>query len=180
MRDGDYAVAFGHHTNKNVDLVLDAWMDLVRGDQAPHLRLTGVPDEHRAIVEMAVAERRLGARVTVLPFLASADFERLFAQSGLIVFPSDFEGFGLPVIETMRLGKPVVVGPDEAVLEVAAGHATVMAKWTSAALSAAVGEALCASPARLEAARDYATGFTWARATSQSRAAMLAARDRRS
>jgi glycosyltransferase involved in cell wall biosynthesis len=91
------------------------------------------------------------------------------------VFPSDFEGFGLPVVEGMLLGKPVVVGPDEAVLEVAGGHAAVMSGWTSSALADAVRAGLAMSPDQLAAARAHAAEFTWERTTRQSRAAVVAA-----
>ena len=55
----------------------------------------------------------------------------MLADAELVVFPSDFEGFGLPVVEGMLLGKPVVLGPEPATNEVAGGHAAVAADWTS-------------------------------------------------
>ena len=175
---GDYAVAFGHHTNKNVDLVLDAWQQLVRVPPergVPRLRITGLGGTAREAVAAQLRQRDLEAVVELMPFLDAADFERLFAGAGLVVFPSDFEGFGLPVVEGMLLGKPVVVGPDEAVLEVAGGHAAVMAGWTSTALADATRRAVSLGPEELRAARDRAAEFTWERTTRQSRAAVLAA-----
>ena len=59
----------------------------------------------------------------------------MLAEADLVVFPSDFEGFGLPVVEGMLLGKPVVLGPEPATNEVAGGHAAVAADWTPAALA---------------------------------------------
>lgn len=177
---GKYAVAFGHHTNKNVDLVLDAWRSLADGPgAAPQLRITGLRGGARAHVADAVRSRGLTDCVELLPFLNDDEFERLFAGAGLIVFPSDFEGFGLPVVEAMRLGKPVVVGPDDAVLEISGGHASVMRDWTAQSLEEALREALTLSPNELSAARIHAAEFTWERTTRQSREALLSAPTRR-
>ncbi len=76
----------------------------------------------------------------------------------MIVFPSDFEGFGLPVAEGMRLGKAVVIGPERATTEVAGGHAFVMADWTADALADAVRAAEAMTDEQRAAARGRGDG----------------------
>jgi glycosyltransferase involved in cell wall biosynthesis len=93
----------------------------------------------------------------------------VFGAADLVVFPSDFEGFGLPVVEGMLLGKPVVLGPEPATTEVAGGHAAVAADWTPAALADAVRRARALAGAELEAARAWAATFTWERTVRQTR-----------
>ena len=87
----------------------------------------------------------------------------------MVVFPSDFEGFGLPVVEGMLLGKPVVLGPEPATNEIAGGHAAVAADWTAAALADAVRRARAMTSGELEAARAWAATFTWERTIRQTR-----------
>ncbi|NHA01524.1 glycosyltransferase family 4 protein [Nocardioides sp. W3-2-3] len=58
---------------------------------------------------------------SLMPWLDDDAFQRCFAGAGLIVFPSDFEGFGLPAAEALRLGIPLVVSADEALAEVTGG-----------------------------------------------------------
>lgn len=160
------AITFAHHSNKNLDLVLAGWQQVVRTlEGAPTLLVLGVGAARRAELAQRLAELGLDGHVEVAPFLPDDAFREAFGAARLILFPSDFEGFGLPVAEGMRLGIPVVIGPEPATQEVAAGHALVMDSWTPAALAEGVRQALTLSPERLEAARRYAEVYTW-RATA--------------
>lgn len=161
-------VTFAHHTNKNLDLVLDGWQLL--GPAAPELLVLGVPGDRRTPLEEAVARRGLTGSVVLAPFLDEADFRRTLAGAAMVLFPSDFEGFGLPVVEGMRLGVPVVIGPEPATREVAGGHAFEMATWQPDELARAVRAGLAATPAQLAGAREHAAAFTWANTVTQTRA----------
>jgi glycosyltransferase involved in cell wall biosynthesis len=171
----EYALAFGQWGNKNVDLVLDAWALLRRdGGDPPPLVIVGLPEHARAGVESGVASRRLADLVTVRPWLSTEEFQRQFTGASLVVFPSDFEGFGLPALEAMRLGIAVVVTPDPALYEVTGGLATVMEGWDAAALARAVPLARATSAAELARGVEHASEFTWASTARQVRAALTA------
>ncbi len=107
-------------------------------------------------------ELGLAGVVTISPWLPKEVFREQFASSSLVVFPSDFEGFGLPTVEAMRLGIPVVITPEPALLEVTGGHATVVDGEGPEALARAVEVARHASPEAIAAARRHAAAFTWA------------------
>ncbi len=169
-----YALAFGQWGNKNVGLVLEAWQLLrTHGDAVP-LVIVGVPDEGRDAVEAQIRTGDLDEMVTVKPWLTSEEFHRQFTSASLVVFPSDYEGFGLPAVEAMRLGIPVVVTPDRALLEVTGGLASVMDGWDAEALARAVPSTLRSSPEALAAARDHASVLTWRRTAESARAAIQA------
>jgi glycosyltransferase involved in cell wall biosynthesis len=174
--DDRYAIAFGHTSNKNVDLVLDAWSVLhAEGGATMSLRLVGVPQSERSRLRDRVAELGLTGVVTLSPWLTEESFREQFASSDLVVFPSDFEGFGLPAVEAMRLGIPVVITPDPALLEVTAGHATVVDGEGPAALAKAVAVALEVPAGDLAAAKRYAARFTWANFASGVRSLLTEA-----
>ena len=156
-----YAVAFGQFGNKNAGMVIDAWAILRDRGEAMPLKMIGMPDEARGDAEAQL--RRLGLEdlVELEGWLFGEDLERRFASAALLAFPSNFEGFGLPPVEAMRLGIPVVITPEPALLEVAGGHATVMEDWTAAALANAVTRAGSKTPEELEAARRRAEEFSW-------------------
>jgi glycosyltransferase involved in cell wall biosynthesis len=164
------SVAFAHHTNKNPDLILDAWAILAgTTDEVPPLLMLGVSGAARATLLAMVEERSLGAHVTLAPFLPEPEFREAISAAASIVFPSDFEGFGLPIVEGMALGKPVVIGPEPGTLEVAGGHAVVMADWTAASLAAAMRRAGRLSQPELVEARAWGESFTWDRTVAQTR-----------
>ena len=164
------SVAFAHHTNKNPDLILDAWATLAtRTDVVPPLLFVGVSATNRERLGAMIAERSLGQHVTLAPFLPDDEFRRTFSAAASIVFPSDFEGFGLPIVEGMALGKPVVIGPEPASTEVAGGHAVMMADWTADALADAMTAVGHLSRQQLEQAQTWGASFTWDRTVSQTR-----------
>jgi glycosyltransferase involved in cell wall biosynthesis len=168
-----YALAFGQWGNKNVGLVLDAWARLQRdGDDPPPLVIVGVPEASRVTVQANAAARGLTQLVTVKPWLDQDEFQRQFTGASMVVFPSDYEGFGLPALEAMRLGIPVVITPDPALLEVTGGLATVMDGWDAAALTRAVPLARAQSAEDLERGVKHASEFTWGRAAGAVRATL--------
>lgn len=137
---------------------------------------------HREALTTAIEQRGLSGSVRLAPFLAEDEFQRVMAAAAMIVFPSDFEGFGLPVVEGMLLGCPVVIGPERATNEIAGGHAYVSDDWSPESLADAVEAAGRQTVTERDAARTHAGEFTWARTVEQTRDAvqeMIAARGSR-
>jgi len=179
---GGQAIAFAHQVNKNPDRIVDAWADgRRRGLGLPDLTILGTGGD-RGRLAARVAAAGLTGQVTLAPFLPDEDFQQVMRAASMIVFPSDFEGFGLPVIEGMLLGAPVVIGPEPACLEVAGGFASVLDEWTPAGLADAVVRARDFDAAHLERARAHAEEFTWRRCAEHTRsilAGIAPAADRR-
>jgi glycosyltransferase involved in cell wall biosynthesis len=162
-----YALAFGQWGNKNADLVLDTWALLAsRGAGTLPLVVVGVPDQARAALEAQADALGLRGLVTIRSWLTRREFQQTFSSASLVVFPSDYEGFGLPPVEAMRLGIPVVVTPERTLLEVTAGLATVTDGWDAPALADAVDRARATSPEDLDKAQCHAATYTW-RATAE-------------
>lgn len=164
-----YALAFGHFANKNVDAVLDAWAAyLARPDAQPWtLRLVGMGRLDRESAQARVDRLGLGDRVELMPWLDDDTFVRVFAGAGLVVFPSEFEGYGLPPVEAMRLGIPVVISTDPALLEMADGHAEVAEDLSARPLAASIANAIARTPEELADARRHTDALSW-RAMAQT------------
>jgi glycosyltransferase involved in cell wall biosynthesis len=167
--EGEYAIAFGQYANKNVDLVLHAWADLKARNEHLPLRIFGIPEAGRATASAMIADLGLSDVVTTLPWLPAEEFHENFASASLVVFPSDFEGFGLPAIEAMVLGIPLVVSTDPALVEITGGHAVTTTSQSPAVLAEAVIRARHRSPEELEAAQRHAAGFTWRKSAARMR-----------
>jgi glycosyltransferase involved in cell wall biosynthesis len=164
------AITFAHHTNTNPELVLEGWAaGRGRGLPMPELLVLGTGQD-RDRLAARVADLGLTSTVRLAPFLADDEFAAVMRSASMVVFPSGFEGFGLPVVEGMLSGVPVVIGPEPATLEVAGGYASVLADWTPEALAEAVDAASHFDAAYLAQARAHAAAFTWARCVEETRA----------
>ena len=105
---------------------------------------------------LAAALRAEGA--SLRGYVEKDELARLYREAACLVWPSRFEGFGLPVVEAMASGLPVVATPEPAVQEVA-GDAALYAE--PAGLAAAVRRAL-AEHGRLRAAGlERARAYSW-------------------
>jgi glycosyltransferase involved in cell wall biosynthesis len=93
-----------------------------------------------------------------------ADLAALYAGASLLVMPSRAEGFGLPVLEAMSLGVPVVTSDDPAMREVGGGATQLFPVGDPAALCAAITRVLSDAPLRaqmVEAGRSRARDYDW-------------------
>jgi glycosyltransferase involved in cell wall biosynthesis len=167
-----YALAFGHFPNKAVDRVIEAWAILRARGEARPLVLVGLPESERERSSERLRAAGLEDLVTPLPWLEREEFRARFASAGLIVFPSDFEGFGLPAVEAMRLGIPLVISADEALLEATGGHATVVEETDPPSLAEAISAAWATSPDELGRARAYVDRNGWVEVARETRAAL--------
>jgi glycosyltransferase involved in cell wall biosynthesis len=86
---------------------------------------------------------KLGASVHDLGKLSPVDLITAFTAAECVVLPSEYEGFGLPVVEAMACGTPVIISDAPALVEVAGGAALVFERNNDQALSGAI-DRLCA------------------------------------
>jgi glycosyltransferase involved in cell wall biosynthesis len=117
-------------------------------------------------VEAQALVAPLGDRVHVLGFLPAAERDALYAGAALFCYPSTFEGFGLPVLEAMAHGTPVVTSAGTATAEVAGDAAVLIDPYDVGALADALAELLDdgGRAAELAAAGPVrARTFTWER-----------------
>ena len=106
-------------------------------------------------------------------YVPKDELVRLYQSAACLVFPSRYEGFGLPVVEAMACGTPVVAAPEPALEEVA-GDAAIFTDDLAEGVRRALAERERLSAAGLERAK----AFSWretARLTADVYRRMLAA-----
>ncbi|GAG07760.1 unnamed protein product, partial [marine sediment metagenome] len=109
-------------------------------------------------------------RVRILGFVDEADLPALYRSAVLFVFPSLYEGFGLPVLEAMACGVPVVCSNASALPEVAGDAALLVDPLDTGGLAKAMARVLEDTDLRREMiARGLAQAarFTWEQAARQ-------------
>lgn len=111
--------------------------------------------------------RTAGGRCRYLGYVSTPDLSALYSAATALVIPSYVEGFGLPAIEAMRCGCPVIASNAPALLEVCGGAAIHVPARDTSALAAAL-RALAISRALRESLAARGTGraskFNWATA----------------
>ncbi|HHN94449.1 MAG TPA: glycosyltransferase family 1 protein [Anaerolineae bacterium] len=154
---------------KNYPLLIHAWAALA---DAPPLVIAG--GKGWLYDEIFAAARRHGDRVRLIGFVDDADLPALYRHAALFAFPSLYEGFGLPVLEAMACGVPVVCADDSSLPEVAGEAARLVNPHDRAAWTAALARVLDDHSLRermIAAGLSQAARFTWDRAARQLRSA---------
>ncbi|CAN5685187.1 hypothetical protein BH09PLA1_BH09PLA1_24760 [soil metagenome] len=157
----------GLNFRKNAELVLRAW-PIMRA-RFPDLLLV-IPGNCEA--RYRDAARSLGSSVQMLGFVDDEALRSLYHHAALVWFPTRYEGFGLPVIEAMACGAPVVASDCTSIPEISGSAARLAPPDSESEHIEAMSHILtCSSEAdrlrRLGRAR--AAEFTWARAAQQVR-----------
>jgi glycosyltransferase involved in cell wall biosynthesis len=117
-----YVLAVGNlQPRKNLLRLLQAWRLLRRGGLESGCRLVLVGGNHgmREPVEAGVGSLDLNGSVHLTGYLSHADLPALYAGARAFVFPTLYEGFGLPLLEAMACGTPVACSRVASLPEVA-------------------------------------------------------------
>jgi glycosyltransferase involved in cell wall biosynthesis len=149
--------------HKNLPRLLEA-LALIDPARRPVLVVPGYGTWHDDELSGLVARLGIADDVRMLGWVSDAELEGLYAAASVFAFPSLYEGFGLPVLEAMSRGLPVVCSDRGSLAEVAGDAARRFDPEQPAEIAAAI-EAVLADPAeadRLRAAgRLQAARFTW-------------------
>ncbi len=159
---------------KNLPGMLRAWSILrTRRRDAPALVVVGKPGARQRGLLRALRRLDPTRQVRFLDFVSQADLPAVYALADMLVYPSFYEGFGLPLLEAMAMGVPIVTSGVSALPEVA-GDAALYADPHSPEKIASRIAAILDDPAlaqRLRAAgRARVTRFTWQSFAEQMRA----------
>jgi glycosyltransferase involved in cell wall biosynthesis len=101
----------GIDQRKNILTLIDSFYELLRNTEySPVLLLIGKIEQEQSYNELlqAIAKRDLESDVKLLGFVSDEDLCHLLQIAAFTVFPSLYEGFGLPPLEAMAVGCPVV------------------------------------------------------------------------
>jgi glycosyltransferase involved in cell wall biosynthesis len=170
---GDYAITFAGSSHKNALTAVRAWGALRRQMPDLRMRLVAVGASQRDSVLLSEESVRSGVSdlVCVYGHRDARQFQTIFAGASLLVFPSLFEGFGLPVLEAMMLKIPVVCSDIPALREVGAEcvlYANALSASTVTEQCHRLMKDVALRCRLVEDAYERARSFTWGRVAEET------------
>ncbi len=136
-----YVVCLGAvQPRKNLARLLEAWATVqargAAGDAV--LAIAGRPKQEAGAYAALAEQLGIADRVRWLGYVANADLPVLLTGARCLVFPSLYEGFGLPVVEAMAAGCPVICSDTTSLPETAAGAALLVDPLAPTAIADAI------------------------------------------
>lgn len=166
------------HPHKNWSRLLGAFAKLRKEGMEYHLAVCGLPGKASAELKTSIEQHGLSSAVHILGWLPRRTLIGMYKFAEALVFPSTFEGFGMPVAEAMACGLPVVCSDIPPLRETADGCAAFFDPSSEEDLAEALRSTLGNSELRakrVEAGLARAKAFTWTRAAERSLAVFLEA-----
>jgi len=178
IRDGYVLHVGAFSSRKNIPTLLRAFADLRSRPDWGARQLVLAGSEIRGLAGAAEIYKTIEqlelAGSTVLPgHVPDQHLPGLYAHAGALVMPSLYEGFGIPLLESMAVGTPVVASNSSSLPEVADGAAILVPPQDEHALANAIGEVI-QNRAIAREFRDKglarAQQFTWQRTATETMA----------
>ncbi len=106
----DFILSVGHFEERKNYLRLIEALDLLRKSGTTcSLVIVGNDSGERTLLESKVKSLNLSGQVQILSGLSDHEVRCVYKLSSLFVFPSSYEGFGIPILEAMAAGRPMVL-----------------------------------------------------------------------
>ena len=176
---GDHGITFAHWSNKRPTYAIGAWATLRkrRPSFKAVLHVVGARERAQQLLVKYAADQGVSDIVRVHHHLPDQRYWELFASASVVLMPSTMEGFGLPLVEAMRLGIPVVA-TEEAGMREAGGTAALYAQGSPESFASLCEKVFYDDERRgacISAGRQHAEAFTWKRTAEMTREVLLEA-----
>jgi glycosyltransferase involved in cell wall biosynthesis len=172
--DGPYLLGLGTvEPRKDLPTLVRAFAALA-ADLPHRLVLAGLAGWGAGELAAAVAASGVADRILVPGYVPEADKAALLTGADVFAYPSRYEGFGLPVLEALACGTPVVTTTGGSLPEIAGDAATLIEPGDDTALAAAIAKLATDPAARADAAARglaRAATYTWERCAELTAAA---------
>ena len=173
LKTGEYFFLPGHTwPHKNHRMAFQALAILRESYHfEPILVCTGSPKEAHPDLLNLIQDLRLNGRVRFLGYCPMSDMPAFYEGASALIFPSFFEGFGMPLLEAMWCDCPIVCSNATSLPEVAGDAAMFFDPHSPEELAAAVSRILTDDPLRrvlIERGRQQVKKFSWQKFTMET------------
>lgn len=141
---------WAHKNHANLLRAYSIYEQEAGGDAWP-LVLSGFTDQQRLAIVRQVAEQLgITGQVHFLGYVPEPELAGLLASAGALVFPSLYEGFGIPLLEAMAFGVPIVASDAASIPEIVGKTALLVDAANANALASALSRIAADGPLRAE------------------------------
>tara|TARA_B100000315_G_scaffold179848_1_gene168674 strand:- start:837 stop:1955 length:1119 start_codon:yes stop_codon:yes gene_type:complete len=170
---GNYVLFVGSiHPRRNIHRFLKAFSILKKEKQIPHkILLTGLVLDYNKELGNLIESLNLIDCVKQLGFIPDEDLIGLYSFADLFIYPSLYEGFGLPVIEAMACGTPVITSNISSLPEVSGDAAVLVDPYNIQEMAEAMGNILSSSTLReklIEKGFERVKHFHWEKTAKET------------
>ncbi len=158
--------------HKNLDNVIKAYAAALRRHEFPHpLVCVGGRGNTEFKIRQRAEQLGIGNRVLLLGHVDQQALPAIYQGAALFLYPTLYEGFGLPVVEAMASGVPVITSDTSSLKEIAAGYADLVNPLDIDGMAQAIVQAVRDQDHRTTLAklgRRRAEDFRWDKAARQT------------
>jgi glycosyltransferase involved in cell wall biosynthesis len=123
--EGEYLLCVGtREPRKNLDRVVMAFAEIAAANKDLNLVIAGKYGWGKDLAGDQLSV--IGNRIKLLGYVEKEDLARLYSGTQAFIFPSLYEGFGLPILEAMNCGAPVITSNLGSMKEIAGGAALLV------------------------------------------------------
>lgn len=151
---------------KNADRVIDGFMKSNSSKNA-YLVFTGNPAYMDDAIRLRLENKTIAKKVRFIGYAKDEELPALYANARAFVFPTLYEGFGLPIVEALACGIPAVIGNRGAAQEAGGEFAIQVDPFSIDAIAQGIDGAASQKKFPAESARAWARSFDWDRAAKQ-------------
>jgi glycosyltransferase involved in cell wall biosynthesis len=156
---------------RHIPNLLQAIKELKMAGDLPHRLVIVGPDHSGVGIERLIEEQRLGGDVAYLRYISDDDLVLLYNAAEVFIYPSDYEGFGLPVLEAMACGTAVITSGNSALVEVTGDTALHLKSASAPDLAEAISALVTNTALRTVLAQrglERSTMFSWDRTAKET------------
>jgi glycosyltransferase involved in cell wall biosynthesis len=166
LQEGKYLLSVGSiEPRKNLDTVVQAWHQSGIKKQGYKLALVG-----GGIASFSDVDLFIDNSVILTGYVSDEELLALYRRSSGFIYMSKYEGFGLPVLEAMKAGIPVLTSNSTALLETASNYALTCSPEDVQGIAKKMDALSDVDTQTIQAAKEYADQFTWDSAVEKLKA----------
>ncbi|MFC1498419.1 glycosyltransferase family 4 protein [Verrucomicrobiota bacterium] len=161
----------GIHERKNIPRLIEAFAEFVKnkgykGNLLITGSVSGAPyqEKMKKICDEAITRANMKGRVIFTGFISEKELDILLEIADVFIYPSLYEGFGIPILESMQAGTPVITSAATAMPEVADGAAILVDPYNVEQMALELSRVLCDKSLRndlIAKGKKRARTFSW-------------------